>query len=520
MVKNGFSSLIRGIFYTIGKMIAFILIGLLIGFLAVKFNVPIKNLVMLEAHAQENLSGAWTFYDKSTFHSVLTDGYDSTISGISYPSSTYSQIPAANLSQGTYHVGTALDIQANHNFVSGTYYTLKYHFDFGSYIYPLWPNNNSQSWFFGYCPGSNCTLTYQWQGDSSHQTTSYLDLTINFRATSNSNSVYFTIGNFSDSLGTFYNAYTSQQGIRISTATIDSSSSGGGNQDIIDNDNQNTQNIINNNNQNTTNIINNQNENTEKEIESQKVCTSTIFSINNCSIDGYRLGLSGNVLSSSNFCITDYLPLSDNISISIDSVGNDNTNYCFYDTNKNIISCSLATSSGNITIPGNAKFFRSGIYKIGYIPVYNVYTCKNGNQALSDDINDLENRLFDHSVPDMDQVLEDLNDLTLSDTPITDLLLLPLRMIQAFVNGINGACTTIDLGTWEDTPLYIPCINIENYLGSTLWGIIDLLFCGFMALNISQLMIHDFDSLSSAEDLFDETYTPKHNKVRRSDRYD
>lgn len=144
----------------------------------------------------------------------------------------------------------------------------------------------------------------------------------------------------------------------------------------------------------------------------------------------------------------------------------------------------------------------------------------NINNNINNNFDELENRLFEHTPPNMDEVLEDFNDLMISDTPITDLLLLPLHLVQAFYNGINGSCSTINLGEWFDHVMYIPCINLETYLGSTLWGIIDLLFCGFMILNISQLMLHDFDSLSSAEDLFDETYTPLHHKDRRSDRYD
>lgn len=471
-----------------------------------------------KVYAVENLSGAWTFYDKSTFHSVLPSGYDSTISGISYPSSTYTQIPAANLSEGTYHVGTALDIQANHNFVSGTYYTLKYHFDFGSYIYPLWPNNNSQSWFFGYCPGSNCTLSYQWQGDSSHQSTSYLDLTINFRATSNSNSVYFTIGNFSDSLGTFYNAYTSQQGIRISTATIDSSSSGGGNQDIIDNDNQNTQNIINNNNQNTTNIINNQNENTEKEIESQKVCKSLEYSISISNKDILTLGYlsnTGSIVSNSSFRISDYISISNGDILHITRSVNEGsaTNYCLYDTNKILISCTTYGSDLDISFTSSADGF---IRFSGYVDRSTVLTrligktCKNGNQALSDDINDLNNTLKDDNLPDVinsggggGTYFDDINQS--SDTPISDLILLPLNIYNKIKTSLNTSCSSYTIPfdfTGGNNTLTFPCLNLEDHLGSSLWSIIDGLFCIFMIYNIFNLCVSTYDSITNLDDLF------------------
>lgn len=508
MVKNGFSSLIRGIFYTIGKMIAFILIGLLIGFLAVKFNVPIKNLVMLEAHAQENLSGAWTFYDKSTFHSVLPSGYDSTISGISYPSSTYTQISAANLSEGTYHVGTALDIQANHNFVSGTYYTLKYHFDFGSYIYPLWPNNNSQSWFFGYCPGSNCTLSYQWQGDSSHQSTSYLDLTINFRATSNSNSVYFTIGNFSDSLGTFYNAYTSQQGIRISSATIDSSSSSDSNQNIIDNDNQNTQNIMNNINQNTQDVINQINENNDKLTESQKVCS--FIDKNNVVTNGY-LDSSGTLHIGQDIGVTDFINVESSTLTLLETQSSIGAYLCFYNTNKSLISC-VATrdfsANSSITIPNNSSYIKATIVTTLNKPTFKL--CKNGNQALSDDINDLNNTLKDDNLPDVinsggggGTYFDDINQS--SDTPISDLLLLPLNLLNKVNENLSSSCSPYTIPfdfTGGSNTLTFPCINIESYVGSELWGIIDAMFSLFMIYNIFRLIIRYYDSWTSLDDTF------------------
>lgn len=136
----------------------------------------------------------------------------------------------------------------------------------------------------------------------------------------------------------------------------------------------------------------------------------------------------------------------------------------------------------------------------------------NNQQTINDSIEDINDTILDDSHESPNQFLQDMESLALSDTPITDLLAMPLNMVRVFHSGISGQCSTINLGSWYDKPLYIPCIDIPSIIGGPLWAIIDALFSGFMIYNIAELFIHDFDSLTSADDLFEETYTPRHGK--------
>lgn len=136
----------------------------------------------------------------------------------------------------------------------------------------------------------------------------------------------------------------------------------------------------------------------------------------------------------------------------------------------------------------------------------------NNQQTINDSIEDINDTILDDSHESPNQFLQDMESLSLSDTPITDLLAMPLNMVRAFHSGISGQCSTINLGSWYDKPLIIPCLDIPSIIGGPLWAIIDALFSGFMIYNIAELLIHDFDSLTSADDLFEETYTPRHGK--------
>lgn len=83
---------------------------------------------------------------------------------------------------------------------------------------------------------------------------------------------------------------------------------------------------------------------------------------------------------------------------------------------------------------------------------------------------------------------------------ITQLITLPISLFQKVLNSINGTCSEYSLGNLLGTNLTFPCINISNYIGSTIWNVIDILFSGFFVLKISKKMIKTFNSFSSMEE--------------------
>lgn len=286
------------------------------------------------------------------------------------------------------------------------------------------------------------------------------------------------------------------------------------NSDITNSIDENSQLIIDSLTDNSEQIIEQINENYQNLVNSQQVCSNyNLNSSNTDFITGKQLISSGQILNNSVNSITDYIPISKdmNYNLYLYTTIMYSPSYCLYDKNYEQISCENYNGRSNISIHSTSDgFIRFTVYN-DYKQYYSFTGpyCKNGNQAISDSI-------LDDSHASPNSFFDDMESLQLSDTPITDLLTMPLTLARAFYNGISGQCSTINLGTWYDTPMLIPCFNIENYLGSNLWNIIDLLFSGFMIFNIGQLMIHDFDSITSLEDLFDETYTPRHEKLRRS----
>lgn len=285
-------------------------------------------------------------------------------------------------------------------------------------------------------------------------------------------------------------------------------------QNIINNNNTNTQTIINNNNQNTQSIINNQNENTEKEIESQKVCT--LLDRNNITETGRKIDSSGNVISSTSaWGVTDFISLSPTSTLSVLSdYQNANTYYyCFYNINKSVISCNTLGSlvvDTDITIPNNSSYIRFSVNNSNNKPTFKL--CRNGNQAIADGQKQLNDTLNDTNGVTDNEIEELFGDFEESNTPISDLLLMPITLYSAFITGISATCSPVSLGSLYDTPITLPCINLEDILGSSLWSLIDLLFSFFMFYNISQLIISAFNNLTSLKDDFNLLFAKHYNQ--------
>lgn len=92
--------------------------------------------------------------------------------------------------------------------------------------------------------------------------------------------------------------------------------------------------------------------------------------------------------------------------------------------------------------------------------------------------------------------LEDLSEDLPTNSVISDLLLLPVRLFQNILNSINGSCSTFNLGSLYGSNLTLPCINIETLIGSTLWSVIDILFCGAFILVIRKKFVDIFENLT------------------------
>lgn len=119
-------------------------------------------------------------------------------------------------------------------------------------------------------------------------------------------------------------------------------------------------------------------------------------------------------------------------------------------------------------------------------------------QNTTDAIEDTNDTLKDDSIDDnnISSTLEDLSEDLPTNSVISDLLLLPVRLFQSILNSINGSCSSFDLGSLYGSNLTLPCINIEALVGSDLWSVIDILFCGAFVLIIRKKFVDIFENLT------------------------
>lgn len=87
-----------------------------------------------------------------------------------------------------------------------------------------------------------------------------------------------------------------------------------------------------------------------------------------------------------------------------------------------------------------------------------------------------------------------------SDSVVSDMVLMPITLLNAFSSGFNGSCQAYNLGSLYGTNLTLPCINISNYLGATLWGIIDVLMSGFLIYGIGKKFVKVFNDFTNLKD--------------------
>lgn len=115
----------------------------------------------------------------------------------------------------------------------------------------------------------------------------------------------------------------------------------------------------------------------------------------------------------------------------------------------------------------------------------------------------------DDSSPDTNSFWNDMQQ-DYSSTPVSDLLLMPITLLNAYYNGFNSSCSPYSFGSLYGTELKFPCINLESYLGSTLFNIIDSLCVFGIIYAIGMLCVWFWDSLTSLRDTFDSLYVPQH----------
>ena len=121
----------------------------------------------------------------------------------------------------------------------------------------------------------------------------------------------------------------------------------------------------------------------------------------------------------------------------------------------------------------------------------------------SQKLDDLNDTMKDESAPsnsDVSSKASEWASLNASDTPISVMLLMPITLLNAYSNGLNGTCSPYNLGNLYGTDLILPCINISNYIGATLWNVIDVLFSGLMIYAMGKKFVRIFNDFTNLRD--------------------
>ena len=160
--------------------------------------------------------------------------------------------------------------------------------------------------------------------------------------------------------------------------------------------------------------------------------------------------------------------------------------------------------SSSSTLNGNMRFYfditeTNRFYM--YFPIY-FYFGKDGDttsQVIANNTTNINNSINDSSI--------DNNNTSSSTTSwgnknatngtITNLLTLPISLLQAIVNGLQTTCSSFSLGSLFNTNITLPCINISNLIGNGLWTTIDILFSGFMILAIGKKLVKIFNDFTN-----------------------
>lgn len=181
----------------------------------------------------------------------------------------------------------------------------------------------------------------------------------------------------------------------------------------------------------------------------------------------------------------------------------------------------------------NLKVYNSRTYKV-YQSLINLYTVPdldtvpdytdklNGIQGGIDNTNKkidqtneelkkTNDNLTDSSIDTSNKKIEDKS-ADASKSPISSLLTLPLKILGNINTGLSGTCSPFSLGTMFGTELILPCINLENRLGSWLWGLIDSFFCIFLIYNVGMLAVKIWTDVIMMKDFFSQLYKPDSEK--------
>ena len=165
---------------------------------------------------------------------------------------------------------------------------------------------------------------------------------------------------------------------------------------------------------------------------------------------------------------------------------------------------------------------RSILYNRWTIEKYKCGDSTAAQQQTTQAVQEQTNTIKDESSPDNNDVGGVLNNQNMqkeSNSPVSDLITMPITLLTNISDNINGSCSAWNLGSLLGHNITFPCINVENILGSNLYHLIDMAICLFLAFNIGKLCVTIYNNLTTLKDDYNYMYSSDgyKNKTGESD---
>lgn len=125
---------------------------------------------------------------------------------------------------------------------------------------------------------------------------------------------------------------------------------------------------------------------------------------------------------------------------------------------------------------------------------------KSQQEQTTNAVEDMNDTLKDDNVDSPGSAITDNSNKVATNGVISDLVTLPITLFQNILNAISGTCQNFELGTLFNYNLVMPCINLQNILGSTIYTIIDIICSGFFVFVTGRKMIDIFNNLSQLKE--------------------
>ena len=134
-----------------------------------------------------------------------------------------------------------------------------------------------------------------------------------------------------------------------------------------------------------------------------------------------------------------------------------------------------------------------------------------GTNKTNDKLDNLDGTIKNEDISDIDLGFDDISKP--SDTPISDLILMPITILNQLKTVTDWNCQAWVLPfdfTGGSNILTFPCINLRKYIGNDVFNIIDELGSFFMIYAIGLSFVTFFEDITSLRDVYDDMYTPQH----------